>query len=208
MVRAIIKAKPPKKAINTSRISGCTRPKSSEVSSLKGKNLKNKKAVNKLSTIIIAKFINERFKVSISLIAIDKPTPKIGPISGEINMAPITTAVLFAFNPIEATNIEHTKIQAVAPLKGISFFIASIVASRSVSSLKSKSSCKKVLILLNKPSASFFTASFFWSTVSFCLSSSEKLNLFSLGLLVVFIQKLIIIRSAHQKCFLHFEALF
>ena len=58
-------------------------------------------------------------------------------------MAPITTAVEFAFKPTEATNIEQIKIQAVAPLKGISALIASIVASRSVSSLKSKSSLKK-----------------------------------------------------------------
>ena len=39
-------------------------------------------------------------------------------------MAPITTAVEFAFKPTEATKIEQIKIQAVAPLNGISAFIA------------------------------------------------------------------------------------
>ena len=73
--------------------------------------------------------ISDFLSVSISLIAKDIPTPKIGPINGEINMAPITTAVEFAFNPIDATKIEQIKIQAVAPLNGISFFIASMVAS-------------------------------------------------------------------------------
>ena len=57
-------------------------------------------------------------------------------------MAPITTAVEFAFKPIDATKIEQIKIQAVAPLNAISLLIASIVASRSVSSLKS-SKCFK-----------------------------------------------------------------
>ena len=52
-------------------------------------------------------------------------------------MAPITTAVELAFKPIEATKTAKTKIHAVAPLNGISVFIAFIVASRSVSCLKS-----------------------------------------------------------------------
>ena len=117
--------------------------------------------------------------------AMDIPIPRMGPINGEINMAPITTAVESAFKPTEATKIEQIKIQAVAPLKEISPFIAAIVASLSVSSLKSRSSLKKVLTLTNKPFASCFTASFFSSTAlslsiftCFC-SSSEKSNLFS-----------------------------
>ena len=44
-------------------------------------------------------------------------------------MAPITTAVELAFNPIEATKTAKIRIQAVAPLKGMSALIASIVAS-------------------------------------------------------------------------------
>ena len=88
----------------------------------------------------------------------ESPTPRIGPISGEISIAPITTAVESAFNPIEATKIEHISIQAVAPLKGTSALMAEIVASRSVSSLKSSSSIKKTLIDATKPLASAFTA--------------------------------------------------
>ncbi len=162
LVRAIINANPPKKAINTSRISGFVLPSSSDVSSLpNGKNLKNKYAVNKLSTIMVARFINDFFKVSISLIAIDIPIPKIGPINGDISIAPITTAVEFAFSPTEATKMEHINIQAVAPLKEISFLMASIVASRSVSALKSSNSIIKVLTLCHNPLASSFTACLF-----------------------------------------------
>ena len=65
--------------------------------------------------------------MSISLIAIDKPTPKIGPIKGEINIAPITTGIELVFSPIEATKIEQIRIQAVAPLNWILAFISSIV---------------------------------------------------------------------------------
>ena len=107
---------------------------------------------------MVSKFINDFFRVSISLIAIESPTPRIGPISGEISIAPITTALESAFKPTEATKIEQIRIHAVAPLKGISAFIAEIVASRSVSSLKSSSSIKKTLIDATKPLASALTA--------------------------------------------------
>ena len=71
---------------------------------------------------MVAKLIKDFLRVSISLIAIESPIPSIGPISGDINIAPMTTAVELAFNPTDATKIEQIKIQAVAPLKGMSDF--------------------------------------------------------------------------------------
>jgi len=50
-------------------------------------------------------------------------------MSGEINMAPMTTAVELALRPTEAMKMEQTKIQAVCPLKEISAIMASLVAS-------------------------------------------------------------------------------
>ena len=155
-VRAMINAKPPKKAMSTSRISGFVRAKSSEDSSRNGKSQKNKNAVSTLSKIMTPKLISDFFKVSISLIATDRPIPKIGPISGLINMAPMTTAVELALSPIEATKMEQIKIHAVAPLNGISRTMASMVLSRSVSLLKSSNSITKVFILDHRPSASLF----------------------------------------------------
>ncbi len=154
LVRAIIRAKPPKNAISTSRISGFVRAKSSEDSSLSGNNQKNRNAVSTLKRIITPKLINDFLSVSMSFMATDNPIPKIGPISGEISMAPMTTAVEFALSPIEATKIEQIKIQAVAPLNGMSRTIASMVLSRSVSLLKSSSSMIKTLILVHSPRAS------------------------------------------------------
>lgn len=47
------------------------------------------------------------------------PAPTIGPISGEISMAPIITAVEFTFSPIDAISIAHANIQRLAPLNEI-----------------------------------------------------------------------------------------
>ena len=84
--------------------------------------------------------------MSISFIAIDKPTPKIGPIKGEINIAPITTGIELVFSPIEATKIEQIRIQAVAPLNWILAFISSIVLIWSASFLKSRRLTKYIRV--------------------------------------------------------------
>ncbi len=68
---AMTKASPPKNAISTSLISGFVRARSSDDSSRKGKNSKNKYAVKTLRTTITAKLRRDRLKVSISLTAMD-----------------------------------------------------------------------------------------------------------------------------------------
>ena len=110
------------------------------------------------------------FNVSKSFIAIDKPKPKIGPISGEISIAPITTGIELALRPIDATKIEQIKIQAVAPLIEISSLIEFKVDSLSVFCLKSNISFKNEKINLNKP-FSFLETGFL-----LIIFSSEKLN--------------------------------
>ena len=115
LLMAIIKAKPPAMAINTSRTSGDVLAKSSGVSFLNIGIKKNRNEVNKLNPTITPKFINERLKVSISLIPIDNPTPKIGPNNGDISIAPITTAGELIFNPTEAIITEKINTQAVWP---------------------------------------------------------------------------------------------
>ena len=72
--------------------------------------LKNRLEVTKLNTIITPKFNNDLLSVSMSFMPMDKPIPNIGPINGEISMAPITTAVELTFKPIEAIIIEKTRI--------------------------------------------------------------------------------------------------
>jgi hypothetical protein len=45
-----------------------------------------------------------------------KPAPIIGPISGDISIAPMITAVEFTFRPIDATTIAQAKIHKLDPL--------------------------------------------------------------------------------------------
>jgi hypothetical protein len=49
--------------------------------------------------------------------------PLIGPINGDISMAPMMTAVEFVFNPTEAIIIAKTKTHRLVPLKIIPFLI-------------------------------------------------------------------------------------
>ena len=46
-----------------------------------------------------------------------KPDATIGPINGDINIAPMMTAVELTFSPIDAMKIAHTNIQKFAPEK-------------------------------------------------------------------------------------------
>ena len=44
------------------------------------------------------------------------PMPMIGPISGEMSIAPIITATLSVFNPNDAMNMANTRMRSCAPL--------------------------------------------------------------------------------------------
>ena len=90
-------------------------------------------AVITLKTTITIKFIKEFFRVIISFVAMEKPSPRMGPKSGEINIAPITTGVEFAFKPTDAIRIEQISIQAVVPFMDISALIAFTVEFLSTS---------------------------------------------------------------------------
>ena len=125
--------------MSTSLTSGFVLASSSGVASLNMGMLKNRNEVKMLRATIAAKLITDAFKVSTSFTAIEKPIPRIGPIRGEISIAPITTAVELTFNPIEAIRMEKTRIHAVCPLMDIPSRMRSAVASLSVPSLMVKS---------------------------------------------------------------------
>tara|TARA_B100000963_G_scaffold143723_2_gene125215 strand:+ start:2309 stop:2707 length:399 start_codon:yes stop_codon:yes gene_type:complete len=120
---AIIKANPPKKAIITSLKSGFVLDNSSEDSSRNGKIKKNINAVNTLKITITRKFVKEFLSVDKSFVAMENPSPRIGPNKGEINIAPITTGVEFALRPTDAIKMEQISIQAVVPFIEISALI-------------------------------------------------------------------------------------
>ena len=91
---------------------------------------------------------------------IEYPSPSIGPIRGEINMAPITTGVELAFKPTDAINIEQTKIHAVVPRIEMSDLIELTTMFLSTSFWNEKTLFNKILIDLNSPDAFFFKSSF------------------------------------------------
>ena len=96
--------------------------------------LKKINEANKLATIIIPKFLREVMSALKSLEESAYPIPLIGPINGEISIAPMMTAVELLISPIEATMIEQIKIQILMALKEISFLISTMVFSLSTTS--------------------------------------------------------------------------
>ena len=63
-----------------------------------------------------------------SYIPAPKPMPVIGPMSGEISIAPMMTAAELVFKPSEATRTAITRIQSLAPRKSTPRSIFSITS--------------------------------------------------------------------------------
>ena len=126
---------------------GEVRASSSERASTNGVMRKKMVAVATLKAVVIKKLFSERFISSKSFRPTESPTPMIGPINGEISMAPIMTAVELTFNPREAMKMAKIRIHRLAPLNSTPFRMESTVAnSFSLSFLKSKYSFRNDLI--------------------------------------------------------------
>ena len=61
-----------------------------------------------------------------------RPMPRIGPIKGEINMAPMITAVELTLSPNEAIKMAKTSTQRLAPRKGTPASMRSMVSCSSL----------------------------------------------------------------------------
>ena len=104
-------------------------------------------AVTTLNSVVMRKLFNERFISSKSFSPTDSPTPMIGPISGEISMAPIITAVELTFSPSEAIKMANINIHRLAPLNSTPLRMDSTVSSSlSLSLRKSRYSFKNALM--------------------------------------------------------------
>lgn len=60
-----------------------------------------------------------------------KPMPIIGPINGDINMAPMMTAVEFTFKPSDATKMANISTHKLVPRKTTPLSILVITVCRS-----------------------------------------------------------------------------
>ena len=84
------------------------------------------------------KLRSERFSNSKSLIPTDSPMPMIGPISGEISMAPMITAVELTLSPSEATNVAKISTHRFVPLNSTPLrMLSTTSSSEALSALRS-----------------------------------------------------------------------
>ena len=99
---------------------GLVRANSSEgLARLKGLSRKNKDEAMMLMTTITVKFFSESFKRRASSVPRPRPKPKMGPITGEINMAPMMTGMELTFKPNEAMMMAQTRIKTLVPRKAM-----------------------------------------------------------------------------------------
>jgi hypothetical protein len=80
-----------------------------------------------------------------------KPAPTIGPIKGEISMAPMITAFEFTLRPTDAITIAQANIHKFGPLKvifALMFFRTFVLSSSPL--LKLKSVLPKLISVKNK----------------------------------------------------------
>ena len=80
------------------------------------------------------RLVSDLRTVAASLMPTPSPNPMMGPMSGEINMAPMTTAVESTFRPMLAMTMENTRIHKLNPRNSMSFLMPSMVAEGSAKS--------------------------------------------------------------------------
>ena len=96
-------------------------------------------AVSTLMRVATPKFLAALFSNGRSSIAMANPMPIMGPINGDMSMAPMMTAVEFTFRPREAMNMANINTHRLAPLKETPPVICSTIsASSSMSCLMTK----------------------------------------------------------------------
>ena len=109
-------ARPPNRAIRTSKTVGLVRASSSVgFVRFSGDSRKNSVEASSEMATITNRFLKASLSRSRSFVPIARPTPMIGPISGEMSIAPMTTAVEFTFRPTEAMMMENARIHTFGP---------------------------------------------------------------------------------------------
>ena len=83
---------------------------------------------------ITAKFFSESLMREVSLVPRPRPKPRIGPISGDMSIAPIITGIELRFKPTEAMIMAQARMKTFGPLKGTLFLMAMFAAPRSICS--------------------------------------------------------------------------
>ena len=128
-----IPAKPPNRAIMTSKIVGLVLARSSVgLLRFRGVIRKYRSDTTILIETMMRRFLPACFIRLISLMPRPSPRPNIGPIKGEMSMAPIMTGMELIFRPTDAMMIATARIHALGPRNSILPLMALSAASVSI----------------------------------------------------------------------------
>ena len=87
-----------------------------------------------LLATITRKFLAEFLSRSVSLVPSPRPNPMVGPITGEMSIAPMMTGIELTFKPTEAMMMAQARMMTFGPRKEMFFLMAAAAFDRSTSS--------------------------------------------------------------------------
>ena len=87
-----------------------------------------------LMATMTRKFFSAFFISSVSLVPMPSPKPMIGPMTGEMSIAPMMTGMELTFRPMAAMMMAQARIMTFGPRKEMFFLMAAAAAARSISS--------------------------------------------------------------------------
>ena len=87
-----------------------------------------------LMATMTRKFSSESFTSLLSWMPSPKPKPRMGPITGEMSIAPIMTGMEFTFRPTDAMMIAQARMKTFGPLNAIFFRMDRLALPWSMSS--------------------------------------------------------------------------
>ena len=87
-----------------------------------------------LMTTITMKFLAAFLSSSVSLVPRARPAPRIGPITGEMSIAPMMTGIELTLRPTAAMMMAQARMMTFGPRKAIFFVIALAAEARSMPS--------------------------------------------------------------------------
>ena len=96
-----------------------------------------------LITTITTKFLKESLTREVSLIPTPRPKPRIGPITGEMSIAPMITGMELRLRPTAAMMIAQKRMNTLGPRNAIPPRMRWIAASTSTWSFMLTSDLKK-----------------------------------------------------------------
>ena len=101
-------------------------------SKVRGDTMKYSVEANMDTMTITRKFFKAFFSKSVSLVPRPSPKPMIGPIRGEMSIAPMMTGMELTFKPIDAITMAQMRIMTFGPLKYMFFLIEMLALSVSI----------------------------------------------------------------------------